>query len=1115
MRHDLSDGDSLIAEETKARFGSTFQSKHPLSSFRPSQVKAQRPQSHFAPLSSTKIHFGPPPIPRPSSGDMDSDILRLWQLVHELSDQLALNQKFTAALQAQAGTLKVQAAHAGSGFALRRYNTDISKEAFESELERTSAQTIIENQTLLYENKQLSLLLKEYEGTMETIMSKFRNHALAAQRHELTLTRHYEMLLQTRETHSMSSDLLTSTETAHVLQRLSHHLRGLLRSLSGAPPDPKDPLYDDPEHDPEHDPSSDSDSESPAPVGVPELEALLDALDPDFDWASDREAEILRLEAENKELRRMLGIDEESMSEKGVVLDPVRDDPSRFAKLVPKRVQDGGDPRMRPGYWDESPQQMQMQMVHHDIGQGQQMFVGQRVLELQAMELQPGMRMGAARGQGRRAGIIGRGRGRGGSGMMMQEQQVWQTPMQPDMWRDHGPGMDPTPHLAHLPPELYECIADFVVDQQSLLALTRSLPYAAIPVHKLFHSICITHPDTVLKLYRRIRAGLDGSTFDAAHLVHHLSVESWTVDAEVLINLMRLLPNLWTLCLWIGPSNFTPEHLEEMFKPAMSSLEYLSLRFRPYVKKATYYQFLKGSYFDSTLLALSAWPPSPKGLPKLSIVQDAFTPDPNDPTPRFAQPIVFFRLDLHLSLLVHSDASQRSLDALRVRIPARPVIQPLTIAYLHPSLPPDSTTSAISPSPPPIHFLDLATCSVSESDAEKLLVRFTALQHLILDGCTSLLRGGAPPEPEWWAAFGRRLVLAGVKRAKDRERELREWYEAQQRMSMPPELLDAENERQTDEPKRVRKGRRGLATATITLRGATTEPPRAGPPPPHASVRRTIASSSSGPSQAGPSIAPVPEDLHEASEREGDSSDNPSAVEEDHQGDSGPALGNPSQSPASTGSKGKKKEPHLSKKKQLALSKRRAAPAPVNVPKPPPPIPKLHIIPPLPTLRSLALFPTYTPNLRTHSALSMPPKTQERARAEFERGWNDGLRVICEIRGRMGATFVRNLEDGEGKKAKQVEAVSKPLFFVFREKRVRRGSEEDEDAEEQEWEREGHEGLRNVRPGEEDVFFRSATGNADKGSPPVLCLAGSDIAEMGHADGCGHLVGSELGLERL
>ena len=91
-----------------------------------------------------------------------------------------------------------------SGCSLRRVNIDLSKgeryrvhdcerdlclthlphchavpsEVFESELERANAQIIIENHTLMQENKQLSALLKEYEETMETVMTKFRNHAV-------------------------------------------------------------------------------------------------------------------------------------------------------------------------------------------------------------------------------------------------------------------------------------------------------------------------------------------------------------------------------------------------------------------------------------------------------------------------------------------------------------------------------------------------------------------------------------------------------------------------------------------------------------------------------------------------------------------------------------------------------------------------------------------------------------------------------------------------------------------------------------------------------------------------------------------------------------------------
>ena len=65
-----------------------------------------------------------------------------------------------------------------------------------------NAQFIMENQTLLHENKQLSVLLKEYENTMETIMSKFRNHAVRA------------ILLSRRRTQSLMTSFLSAGSTA-------------------------------------------------------------------------------------------------------------------------------------------------------------------------------------------------------------------------------------------------------------------------------------------------------------------------------------------------------------------------------------------------------------------------------------------------------------------------------------------------------------------------------------------------------------------------------------------------------------------------------------------------------------------------------------------------------------------------------------------------------------------------------------------------------------------------------------------------------------------------------------------------------------------------------------
>lgn len=42
---------------------------------------------------------------------MDNDLLRAWLLVHELSDQLAHNQKMTGALHSRAASLKVRLPH--------------------------------------------------------------------------------------------------------------------------------------------------------------------------------------------------------------------------------------------------------------------------------------------------------------------------------------------------------------------------------------------------------------------------------------------------------------------------------------------------------------------------------------------------------------------------------------------------------------------------------------------------------------------------------------------------------------------------------------------------------------------------------------------------------------------------------------------------------------------------------------------------------------------------------------------------------------------------------------------------------------------------------------------
>ena len=96
----------------------------------------------------------------------------------------------------------------GTGFVLRRFNADLSRgvcaclkpkkanggertEVFDSELEKMNASLIIENQQLQHENKQLNALLKEYEGTLEMVMTKFRTQAVRRNfvLHEKVLTK--------------------------------------------------------------------------------------------------------------------------------------------------------------------------------------------------------------------------------------------------------------------------------------------------------------------------------------------------------------------------------------------------------------------------------------------------------------------------------------------------------------------------------------------------------------------------------------------------------------------------------------------------------------------------------------------------------------------------------------------------------------------------------------------------------------------------------------------------------------------------------------------------------------------------------------------------------------
>jgi hypothetical protein len=252
-------------------------------------------------------------------------------------------------------------------------------------------------------------------------MSKFRNHAvrtgflisnsasdhsqqLAAQRHELTLTRHYEAHLLSRESRVFNTNLMANPNAAQSLNRLTQHLRGLLKTMAG---EEAEPLHD---NDPNYDDFASTEGQ------IQELFTLLEAaternegyegLEGRQDWAVERECEITRLERENEDLRRMLGIDEASLAERGITVDVGRLESGRYSTFLPgvnRRSTGSSDSySSRLGYWENA-----------GGGGGGGSGNGQPPTPAlqRPMDLQPGMRIGP---QARRTAIFGGGQQRGG-----------------------------------------------------------------------------------------------------------------------------------------------------------------------------------------------------------------------------------------------------------------------------------------------------------------------------------------------------------------------------------------------------------------------------------------------------------------------------------------------------------------------------------------------------------------------------------------------------------------------------------------------------------------------------------------------------------------------------
>ncbi|GAC95382.1 hypothetical protein PHSY_002957 [Pseudozyma hubeiensis SY62] len=161
------------------------------------------------------------------------DMQRLWSLIEDLTNQLQANRQLCESLQQQADQLRGQAIHSGTGFALRRFNIDLSKEKFESELEALNAHLVKENLGLSHENKQQAVLLREYENTLETVMAKFRSFSHSTQQHTLQLTQHYELLLAQTTHNAAEQTLAAETAFSGTLSHLGGLVRRAMQSLDG------------------------------------------------------------------------------------------------------------------------------------------------------------------------------------------------------------------------------------------------------------------------------------------------------------------------------------------------------------------------------------------------------------------------------------------------------------------------------------------------------------------------------------------------------------------------------------------------------------------------------------------------------------------------------------------------------------------------------------------------------------------------------------------------------------------------------------------------------------------------------------------------------------------
>lgn len=289
----------------------------------------------------------------------------------------------------------------------------------------------------------------------------------------------------------------------------------------------------------------------------------------------------------------------------------------------------------------------------------------------------------------------------------------------------------------------------------------------------------------------------------------------------------------------------------------------MSLTLVLFLSTASYYQFLKGSYFDTAIeTMIRTWPPTPT-FTRLAIVQDI--------PPRFSVPHLAKSLMNRLKLddardstgisssvttdvsgnpstaastINSADASEDELaeeemedttpveprgytghgpfpflsdklDAAKPRTFAQPLvfhdircIQRLAVSdaakyitHLRLRAPGKDIARVLSETGegktarqhfPQLQFLDLSTTNLRHDGSFGLLVkRYDKLEHLVLDRTNIFGFQGKDAGAELCAELGKGIVMAGLARSKEREREIASWDLAQRRRAAERERARA------------------------------------------------------------------------------------------------------------------------------------------------------------------------------------------------------------------------------------------------------------------------------------------------------------------------------------